>query len=502
MYIEPNTIIRILKNCPLDTTYDHTLYFDDSDAQYNYFLGLTKYTLTKQTYQRVNRSRMRVQYKADDLYDCNYIMFQNSSFGSKWFYAFIKSVEYVNNVTSEIEYEIDVMQTWAFDYQLGQSFVEREHSATDVPGDNLVPEKIEHGEYVSNGFNRTHLLDTSIVVACTFDNTYQDIDGTFYSGVFCGLALHTFPNTISGAQQCVEFIHNAGAKTDGIVSVGLMPTNFITKPNEEAKRVTTAHNKNMTLLRADGTPIKNKKLLTYPYNFLYVTNCQGTGVAYLYEYFDTDNCTFELVGDMSPNPGVWLVPSKYKGAELNYDEKMVLTGFPQLPYNVDSYKQWLAQSGTSFGLNAVTTAVGAGMRGFASAGPAGAALGVGVSVATSLVQLYEHSIVPNQAKGGGSPITQVAAHIFDFGVMQKHIQPEFATIIDDYFTVYGYATHRTKIPNRAVRPHWTYTKTIGCVVHGSVPADDISKICHIYNNGITFWKNGNEVGNYSLDNSV
>ena len=38
------------------------------------------------------------------------MMFQNSAYGDKWFYAFITSVEYVNDVTSNISFEIDVMQ--------------------------------------------------------------------------------------------------------------------------------------------------------------------------------------------------------------------------------------------------------------------------------------------------------------------------------------------------------------------------------------------------------
>lgn len=44
---------------------------------------------------------------AENLYDCNYIMFQNASFGTKWFYAFITSVAYENNETSRITMEID-----------------------------------------------------------------------------------------------------------------------------------------------------------------------------------------------------------------------------------------------------------------------------------------------------------------------------------------------------------------------------------------------------------
>ena len=49
MYIEPNTTIRLLKNCPLDNTYDHTIWFADKGSQTSYFRGLTKYVLSEQT---------------------------------------------------------------------------------------------------------------------------------------------------------------------------------------------------------------------------------------------------------------------------------------------------------------------------------------------------------------------------------------------------------------------------------------------------------------------
>ena len=117
-----------------------------------------------------------------------------------------------------------------------------------------------------------------------------------------------------------------------------------------------------------------------------------------------------------------------------------------------------------------------------------------------LAPVWRHFFMPDQARGGLGNQTMAAIGLLDFAFMHKHIKPEFVTIIDDYFNMFGYATHKVKIPNRTARPHWTYTKTVGCVVHGSVPCDDLNKICSIYNNGITFWNNGSEVGNYSLDN--
>ena len=118
MYISPNTTIRMLKDVPLDNTYRNTIYFANVANQTSYFSGKTKYTFAAQSYQRVQKGTLRIGRKADDLYDCNYLMFQNTAYGNKWFYAFVVGVEYVNNETSEVIFEIDVMQTWHFDYDV------------------------------------------------------------------------------------------------------------------------------------------------------------------------------------------------------------------------------------------------------------------------------------------------------------------------------------------------------------------------------------------------
>ena len=145
MYIEPNSTIRIMHNVPLDNTYNHTVLFSSLSAQQTYFesASVVKFTLNNQSYQRVAKGKMRIEEKADDLYDCNYLAFQNTNFGNKWFYAFITSVEYVNNITSEIEFEIDEWQTYQFDISVGQCFVEREHVTDDTIGANTIAEPVD-----------------------------------------------------------------------------------------------------------------------------------------------------------------------------------------------------------------------------------------------------------------------------------------------------------------------------------------------------------------------
>lgn len=504
MNINPTTTIKILQNCPLTNNYEHTIYFDSESAQSAYFSGLAKHTMSNATYQRINTNKIRVQIKADELYDCNYVMFQNTGFGNKWFYAFITQIEYVNNITSEIIYEIDVMQTWFFDYNLRKCFVEREHSIADIAGDNLVPENLEMGDYISENFDGTNILgEKSIVVAATFNKDYQDVGGDIYGGVYSGLTFNVFSNTADGVAECNDFITGAGAKIDGIVCIFLMPTAMIAESGQPAKSVDFYKYKLKVISRSDGSPIKNNKLLTYPFNFLYVTNLQGNSAVYHYEYFSDPTCRFMIAGDTSPNPSVVLAPKNYKGVALNFDEKIVLSGWPQLAYNVDSFKAWLAQSAGSLAVNGMATAASAGASIAAigaATGPVGVGVAAGVGIGRVLGTIAQHALMPNQARGGGGAQTMAALNLLDFAFMQKHIRPEYVTIIDDYFNMYGYATHRLKIPNRNVRPHWTYTKTIGCIITGSIPAPDANKICKIYDNGVTFWKSGATLGDYSLDN--
>lgn len=145
-YITPNTIVHVFKGIPLDNSYEHTVYFTDRATQASTFLAKQHLTFNHLTYQRAqDRQAIRVEMAPDQLLGYNYMMFQNTAFGNKWFYAFINETNYINDDTTEIVYEIDIMQTYALDYTLGKCTIERQHSFTDVPGDNLQPEPVDTG---------------------------------------------------------------------------------------------------------------------------------------------------------------------------------------------------------------------------------------------------------------------------------------------------------------------------------------------------------------------
>lgn len=506
MYINPNTNIRILRNVPLDTTYDHTIYFEDQNKQYNYFIALQKYNLQNYSYQRVKKGVTRVGINSDKLYDCNYMMFQNTAFGNKWFYAFIKDVEYINNECSDIYYEIDVLQTWFFDYKIDQCFVEREHSITDEIGENIENEPINCGEYVFNDYSPLFSLNDLCVCIAIVD-TNKKTDGTLYDGIYGSAELWVYDN--NSVQEINGKINEYVQKPDAIISIYMFPKILINEiPSGNKLPFSSSSIINTILVNAistndklNGYKPKNNKLYTYPYNFYHVDNASGSELSLRYEFFENNTPVFELNGTITQPISVILRPCSYKGVS-NYSElggyttlnteTLQLNNFPICSWNVDSYQAWLAQNSIP---NIVNTAslLGGNLE---TSGVTNLSQIGGI-----LNQYYKASISADISKGsfnnGGANVVSGKQQFYGG---RCSVTAQKARIIDDYFNMFGYATNRVKKPNINSRPHWNYVKTIGVTITGSIPCDDMKKICQIYDNGITFWKNGEEIGNYSLNN--
>ena len=507
MYINPNSTIKILQNVPLDNTYEHTIYFADSSAQSSYFSGLAKYTFEAQSYQRVKRGYIRVATNAENLYDCNYLMFQNSAFGSKWFYAFIKSVEYINNGVSEIEFEIDVMQTWHFNYNLQECVVEREHTATDKVGDNIVPEKINLGEYKYYNIQSSGVKDKlCYVVDTTVNRNYEDVLYSQYTmldkTIVTGMGQELFPLDNIGADALVQWLYCGGDSGKRV------------KLNNGIKDIRIGCNTQRSFLTydrpntVDGYTPKNKKLLTYPYTFCYATNYQGGSAVYPFEYFSSNpNIQFLVSTESTSFPMASLIPYNYKGIAVNSEERICINKAPAVAWSCDFYDIWLANEMTNIPTYATNTLSNVITTGTSSMNYDSEVIDTsGINNQLNMFGNYlsnalKADLQPPQSKGNTCGIMDIWNDSFDIAIMTKSITAPMAMCIDDYFTKFGYAINRIKVPNRNVRPHWTFTKTIGCTITGSVPCDDMKKICSIYDRGITFWNNGNNIGNYSLSNS-
>jgi hypothetical protein len=155
MYITPNSIVKFIKNCPL-TNYDESIYFNSANDQYEYFNNLAKKSnlvFENVSFIREEPGIIRVNSPLEPLHDVTYMMYKNVDFEDMWFYAFVRKVDYLANNSTSVYFEIDDLQTWFIQQGNAQMlmrecFVEREHSATDEIGKNIVEENLGFGDRV------------------------------------------------------------------------------------------------------------------------------------------------------------------------------------------------------------------------------------------------------------------------------------------------------------------------------------------------------------------
>lgn len=517
MYIEPLTNIKILRNIPLDNTYDHTLYFANDATQNAYFSSMVLYDLTKYSYQRVSNGVCRVGISTEKLYQCNYLMFQNSAYGDKWFFAFITNLKYINNVTTEISFELDVLQTWAFQYSVEMCFVEREHPLTDNIGDSLTPEPVACGEYVFNSYQEITNMK-SMVVAVAVVDTNNATDGTLYDGIYGSAQIFVYDST--DTQGINEKVNQYVQKPDAIIGMYMFPKLFIGGAIPDNHRLTYgtgAVKTTVTLPQIkttdslNGYVPHNRKLYTYPYCFYHIDNASGSDLSLRYEFFQNLTPVVEISGTVTQPVVAVLRPCSYKGV-AGYDslggyttlntETIQLNNYPLCSWNVDAYQAWIAQNSVPIAFNSVASAGQMGLAGAYSTNPQ-AAVGSGIigQVSGIISKVYQASIAADISKGNlnnGGP--NVANKTQQFYGGRCSVTKEFAQIIDNFFDMFGYAVNKVKIPTRSSRPEWNYVKTAGCTLTSSIPSDDEKKICSIYDKGVTFWKNPSHVGNYQYNN--
>ena len=566
MYIEPNSTVKLLKGVPLDTSYRNTVVWDNLTAQVNGFSAFTKHTLSKQSYQRINKGVFRCEKSANACYDCNYMMFQNTAYGNKWFYAFINKVEYINDSMCQIVFTLDIIQTWYNEWSFESCFVERETTSTDGMFEHLIAENFSISDYVSRFEHYTSHLCSKVdgdtigqtLVAIVIASE-ANIDGTWYKrapvdigNIVSCLFYYSFIINDNGLTLLSNFISNyeTEGKADAILSIYTVPK-YVLKDMQwnnggriftGVEDVTKLYPKvpNVYPTDLDGYVPKNKKLFSSPFCMVELTNNNGSSQLYKPEnlsYFDDNSLGFNVTCTFMPNGEIWCTPNTLTADRYTNNSVVSLSNYPQGVVTYDYFNNWWASEKINYIAKTVNNVVNTGFNlsssklnsinsisavpmvdGSTSIGATGnvtsLAKGMGNSYINALknitsdtigefANISQADIIPPSVIGNSSGFNMLTSvKNFDFSCTLRTLRKDVAQQIDDYFTVYGYRVDTLKVPTVRNRPHWTYIKTKGCNIKGSMPADDIATIEDIVDNGITFWRNINEVGNYSLDNSV
>lgn len=513
----PQTRICICQNLGLSNAYQHTFWFDNVEEQAEFFESKVIKTFVNYTYVRKNWS-LKLGATVAEAEKWGYLFFQNFPTG-RYYYYFITDVKYISDDTVELELEMDVLQTYFFDYALQPSFVEREHSATDTIGDNTIEEGLELGQHIVANMSFPDVFaDMTIMIMSTVDLTsdgFPNVYGGLFDGVYSGCNVYRANNVF----ELGQVLRNLEEKIDAIVSIWMYPEALVKPYNPEATITQVmssqlsagSHTANRPT-KFDGYTPKNNKLFTYPYCYLYASNNLGNSAIYRFERFGDPydeglEYAFEIRGSLYPDGGVKVIPKNYNGAGYNHDEAISFVGFPTCAWVSDTYKVWLAQNQsqhTTQGLVSVGAMVagGAMMASGNVVGGGAAFVGGLTSIMGMIAQREDMERQPPQSRGATSATLNASAGGLGVTFYAKTITAERAKVIDDFFTMYGYKTLRVKTPNRNVRESFTYTKTVGCLLTGSLCQEDARKIQSIYDNGVTFWQKSVAIGNYSASNAV
>lgn len=531
----PNTTIALYRGVPLDNSYENTFYFSTTSQQTSYFNSLSTTVVLNENYRvEPNRESIKVQMPYASVFNCNYMRFKNTSYENKWFYAFITAVEYVNEETTRISYEIDVLQTWlpGSDYILESCFVEREHTSDDSIGANLEPESLDLGQMVTNGLYERELnLDDG-----SFETGYwhyylvaiAEASSHIYNRIYNGAKLYAFNsrNEINAMQSFLSSFSEAPQKILGVYAVPSMAISSVDQSTHELLEASTMHDFDLNGVNDDtdlDTYIpRNKKLLTYPFNALEIVSPDGSTMTLAYEFFRN---TFGIVpptirAQFSALMPVQVIvrPYRYCNTESSngdYENKLSLSNFPVCCWTNDAYREYLANGMVKTLSNGATSIVNSVARG-AIVGAIGGSVGAGgaatISATTSLIGTIAslatetHLAKLNNVSPQGNSSTSNADFAnrgYHFMAYRKSVNRQRARIIDDYFQMYGYATNKVKVPSTHSRSKWTYTKTIGCNLKSSnMPVEHMRKVEDIFDAGVRFWSDHSSIGNYDQSNPV
>lgn len=537
MIVVPDSDIILIKS-PLKLDKYNQITFNNASSQYNYFYNLPKLEYDGCTYQRKEGV---IRYSTDkeedinaprfeDLLQYNYCMYKNDSYQDKWFYAFITDVKYINDGMSELTIETDVFQTWQFDLVYKNSFIEREHVSDDTIGLHTYPENLETGEYTNHDDKTKFGIGTCHAVVCVSEDPFRTSSNYPYNVVnSIPSGLHYF---VVGDFTSVNFIgwltDWAANKSDLslIQSIFMVPdsmTGYTTDSsywsyalNEEGLSYAPYHKLPTYIANAislgdttiskpynniDGYIPRNNKLFVYPYNFMMIDNHGGVCEEFRYEDFTTSNCVFTTKGDITPGCSIRTIPRNYKHIDYNYSEGINALKLPIGSWQGDVYTNWLTQNSVNLGVNLATSSAGI-ISGVATGNVASGVSGI-LGIASTIGSIYEHSRIPNQVYGNqNSGDVTYSDNESTFTLYRRTIKSEYARIIDNFFTMYGYKVNRLATPNIHKRTNWDYIKCIDVNIDGNVPEKDLDTIRSLFNNGCTFWHNASTFLNYSASNGI
>jgi hypothetical protein len=536
-YVQPSGIIKLYRGVPLSPDHADVLYITSEEQALNYLYNYSAREFTQESYTRGETGVLKIKETADALMLYNYLSWSNNwpNGQKKYFFAFITSVNYINNNCTAIEFVVDNYMTWFPHLQLGQCFVEREIPASDKIGEHTLDEGLETGDLV-NSFHTTYDFgeDLYYLFQASTDK-YGNPHTRIVNGIACPLYMFTEPVGTTDLEQIVNYYHGTNAYStdppntnnpDNMISINLIPK-FLADQVGTSSAISQDVYHFAREMELDNYVPRNKKLFCYPYSRICVSNNSGTVTEYRWELFSDPQdpiVEFDIIGTTMGNPSILCYPEDYDRVDEKYDNAIAMTNFPPIPWINDTYKAFIAQNkanivssiiGTVMGTaGAAGATVSTGFKSSKEAGGAASSIGgtLGVigsmaspvqNVLSIMTEQKAHQFAPDTvANLAQSDMIMLLAKRMRFDFYNVTLKREVARSIDEFFDAFGYACRRIKVPDIHARQSWSYVKTAGCILKGSAPADAKADIIKMFDNGIRVWTSPLIIGDFTQPNTA
>lgn len=361
----PSSVVTLYSGIRI--TDGEQIVFSSKEEQSAYFLAHRVTNKAACSYVRKTGS-IRIEWPTVQVNTCNYLSFVNPAFENMTIYARISDWRYINNVTTEIDYNIDWFQTYMFDAHYENGHIVREHlSQTDFETAEENP--FDPGIYeFQTGENFP--LTTDMMESNPLANTYP-LMGSDNSVVVIQLALidvDQLPTWNTFVDLFDNFIEDYGPVAKGYVMLAMYTPygdrlntalNYLTAQSLTGQ-VIGIYQMNrimwdnyMGLIDTPSfavVPLEyecvNKKLRMFPYQFLRVYNNEGDCKEYKYENF-TDIQTgqygkLKYLPLFDGVPMTTLLPENYMIQGYNMNERMDIHQIPQVGYCTDAYLSFVS----------------------------------------------------------------------------------------------------------------------------------------------------------------
>jgi hypothetical protein len=450
---------------------------------------------------------IRVNKSVDSLYNCNYVMFQNTQFGERWFFAFIEKLKFKSGNVTDVVIKMDVYQTFQFDFTIQDTFIERQtfdndyyNTLSDTPSTGDLKTIWEYEKLLQGMFFILFNSNPTVEDTTTITNFSYPVIGDYSLPCYMVLCY-----TADEMSEIVQAVSNKG-RADRIQACYFAPC-FLNEINYELQIVSggdlnLSRQNSMQLisimsvsnlfetlsLNINYSPIF-KKELSYPYAKLEIVDrITGKFIELdLSKFLNPLQPQFTLMFNITDNVEYKVIPLNYNGIGYSIENSLVVEPTTDLPVFSNSYSKYLKDNKGSNAINGFMSVAGA--VGSLVTGNIAGAVGSFASISSIINQSNVAKSQPNQVSGIKGDAFDYLNYNPSIYFRLKVMDSDHMKIARNYWNAFGYPVRSISTFNNTSK-RYNFIKTV-CVniIADTIPSEFAREIEGIFDKGVTIWNN-------------